>query len=113
MHNNTKVVSMAANLPDQWSTLTGSTSWPGVELVEVPGAGRGLVTTREVVAGERVLVDLPTLTGPSEQSSSSDCSGCYITRARTVCVCGLGFCTDDCKDRYTRQSYAIIIYCIM
>ena len=94
-------MSMAANLCAQWSTLTGSTSWPGVELVEVPGAGRGLVTTREVVAGERVLVDLPILTGPSEQSNRSDCSGCYMTKASTVCVCGLGFCTDECKDRYT------------
>ena len=54
-----------SNLSDLWKVLIRENPTPGIELVLVPGAGRGLVCKRELEAGEVVLVDQPIVVGMS------------------------------------------------
>ena len=54
---------MPTSLEEQWAVLTRNNPGSLVELVEIPGAGRGLRCRREVGAGEVVLEDWPVVIG--------------------------------------------------
>jgi len=91
---------MSPSLAEQWAVLSRNQPGSLVELVAVPGAGRGLISRRDLVAGEVVLEDLPIVIGPSENSGGRDCDGCYVDKAREECTCGLRFCSGVCKERW-------------
>ena len=54
---------MPVSLEEQWDVLTRGNPGNLVELVDVPGAGRGLRCRREVGAGEVVFKDWPVVIG--------------------------------------------------
>ena len=101
-------------LSEQWKLLNCGSSTSILELVNIPGRGRGLKVAREVEPGETLLVDKPLvvgksknsmstatdiLLGPSEGSSSVGCSGCCLSKANLICQCNLLFCSEACKKR--------------
>ena len=82
---------------------------PAVSLVSVPGAGRGLVLTRDVRGGEVLLRDRAVVVGPSVLSSPADCVGCYSRPGETSCPgCGSPVCSAECwEDRHREECPAV------
>ena len=68
-----------------------------MELVSIPGAGRGLRLTRDVGGGEILLEDRAVVVGPSPLSSPRDCVGCYCRPGVLQCRgCSSLVCSPEC-----------------
>jgi len=96
-------------LSEQWKLLNCGSSTSILELVNIPGRGRGLKVAREVEPGETLLVDKPLVIGPSEGSSSVGCSGCCLSKANLICQCNLLFCSEACKKRWHSEAECKIV----
>lgn len=60
-----------------------------VEVRALPGRGRGLVTTRQVEAGEAVLVEEPLLLTVSQEAKDNACAHClcWLERCTGKSIC--------------------------
>ena len=97
------------SLSEQWRLLTGDreASEQLVSLVSVPGAGWGLVATREVGGGEVLLRDEALLLGPSGLSPPGACVGCQGGAGLTECDgCGWPVCA-RCEETHQAECHAL------
>ena len=77
-------------------------------VAEIPGAGRGLVATRDIMAGETVLSAQAAVRGPCAVSSAGgggggggQCVNCLKLiqpgASRQCSKCGVTVCSDVCR----------------
>uniref|UniRef100_A0A383WD32 SET domain-containing protein n=1 Tax=Tetradesmus obliquus TaxID=3088 RepID=A0A383WD32_TETOB len=76
-----------------------------VEVRALPGRGRGLVTTRQVEAGEAVLVEEPLLLTVSQEAKDNACAHClcWLERCTGAVRCQAchqaAFCSPQCQQQ--------------
>ena len=56
-----------------------------VELVSIPGSGRGLRSMQDIAGGQVVFEDRPLVVGPSERTDANICCGCFYNRSSVDC----------------------------
>ena len=84
--------------------LTAYSGWwemsPGYKVRQVPGAGVGLVASRDLVPGELILSDSPTILSPPTRCRPQCLQCCKtLTNLGFVCNrCGFPLCGPTCQD---------------
>ncbi|XP_023343748.1 protein msta [Eurytemora carolleeae] len=83
-------------------------------LVDIPGAGRGLISTSLIQPGDIILRDKPVILGPGVAEDGTYCSGCGDISGSNLnlmenCSCGLRFCSVSCKQSWHTEEECRIV----